>query len=85
MKVFVTEIYKVKNGTAPEIIIDIFELQNSSYNLRPSCSQFRRENIKTVRYGLQPVRYTGPKIWKLMPNNIKYNNSLSEFNKLIGS
>ena len=62
---------------------DIFELQNPSYNLRSSCNQFRRENIKTVHYGLQSVRNLGPKIWELVPNNIKYCNSLSKFLKLI--
>ena len=58
----VTKISKVKNGIAPEIMKDIFELQNPSYNLRSSCNQFRRENIKTVHYGLQSVKYLGPKI-----------------------
>ena len=83
LQVLVTEIYKVKNGIAPEMMKNIFELQNTSYNLRSSCSQFRRENIKTVHYGLQSVRYLGPKIWKLVRNNIKYSNSLSKFKKLI--
>ena len=64
---------------------DIFELQNPSCNLRSSCSRFRRENIKTVHYGLPSVRYLDPKIWELVPNNIKYSNSLSEFKKLIKS
>ena len=41
---------------------DIFELQNPSYDLRSSSNQFRRENIKTVHYGLHFVRYLGPKI-----------------------
>ena len=85
LQVLVTEIYKVKNGIAPEMMKNIFELQNTSYNLRSSCSQFRRENIKTVHYGLQSVRYLGPKIWELVPNNIKDSNSLSKFKKLIKS
>ena len=85
LQVLVTEIYKVKNGIALEIMKDIFELQNPSYNLRSTCNQFRRENIKTVHYGLQSVRYLGPKIWELVPNNIKYSNSLSKFKKLIKS
>ena len=85
LQVLFTEIYKVKHGIAPEIMKDIFELQNPSYNLRSTCNQFRRENIKTVHYGLQSVRYLGPKIWELVPNNIKYSNSLSKFKKLIKS
>ena len=78
LQVLVTEIYKVKHGIAPEIMKAIFELQNTSYNLRSSCNQFRGENIKTVHYGLQSVRYLGPKIWELVPNNIKYSNYLSK-------
>ena len=62
---------------------DIFELQNPSYNLRSSCNQFRRKNIKTGHYGLQSVRCLDPKIRELVPNNIKYSNSLSKFKKLI--
>ena len=85
LQVLVTEICKVKNGIAPEIMKDIFKMQNPSYNLRSSCSEFRRENIKTVYYGLQSVRYIGPKIWEFVPNSIKYSNSLSKFKKLINS
>ena len=85
LQVLETEIYKIKNGIAPEIMKDIFELQNPSYNLRSSCNQFRRENTKTVYYGLQSLRYVGPKIRELVANNIKYFNSLSKFGKLIKS
>ena len=64
LEVLETEIYKYKNGIAQEIMKNIFELQNPSYNLRSSCNQFRRENVKTVHYDLQSVRYLIPKIWE---------------------
>ena len=32
LQVLVTEFYKVKNGIAPEIMKDIFKLQNPLYN-----------------------------------------------------
>ena len=51
--------------------------------VRSPCNQFRRENIKTVHYGLQSVKYLGPNIWQLVPNNIQYGISLSKFKKLI--
>ena len=85
LQVLVTEIYKVRNGIAPEIMKYIFELQNLSYNLRSACNQFRRENIKTIHYGLQSVINFEPKIEKLVPNKIKHGNSLSKFKKLIKS
>ena len=34
LHVLVTKIYKVKNGIAPDIVKDIFELQIPSYDLR---------------------------------------------------
>ena len=64
---------------------DIFEIQNPSYSLRSSSNQFRRENIKSVHHGLQSVGYLGPKIWELVPNNIKCYSSLSKFKKIIKS
>ena len=51
--------------------------------VRSPCNQFRRENIKTVHSGLQSVKYLGPKIWQLVPNNIKYGIPLSKFMKLV--
>ena len=82
-QVLVTEIYKVKNKIVSKITKDIFEQQNPSYNLRLSCNQLRGENMfimeKHVHYGLQSVKYLGPKIWELVSNNIKCSNSLSKF------
>ena len=50
-----TEIYKAKNGIAPEIMKDTLKLKNPSYNLRSSYNQFRRENIKAAHCELQSV------------------------------
>ena len=55
----------------------IFELQ------RPSSNKFRGKNIKVVQCDFQSKRYYGPNVKKLVPNNIKCCNSLSEFKKLI--
>ena len=70
-----TKIYKVKNGIAPEIMKDILELKNPLYNLKSSSNKFRRENVKTFHYGLQSLRFLGPKIWELVPNKFKCSNS----------
>ena len=64
-----TKIYEVKNGIAQEIMKDIFELQNRSYNLRSSCNQFRRKH-KNCSLWLTVVRNLGPNIWELVPSNI---------------
>ena len=61
----------------------VFDFQEPYYNLRSETSQFRRENIKTTHYGIQSVKFLGPKIWAMVPQNIKNCKSLQEFKKLI--
>ena len=62
LKVLVTEIFKVKNNLSPEIMKQVFDIQEPHYNLRSETSQFRRENIKTKLYSIQSVKFLGPKI-----------------------
>ena len=71
------EIYKVINNISPEIMKDIFILkQNNRYN---SNEIFVTKNIRTEHYGKESVSYLGPKIWKIIPNDIKVSKSLKEF------
>ena len=83
LQVLVTEIFKVKNNLSPEIMKQVFDFQEPYYNLRSETSQFRRENIKTTHYGIQSVKFLGPKIWAMVPQNIKNCKFLQEFKKLI--
>ena len=62
LQVLVTEIFKVKNNLSPEIMKQVLDFQEPYYNLRSETSQFRRENIKTTHYGIQSVKFLGPKI-----------------------
>ena len=61
----------------------VFLFQEPYYNLRSETSQFWRENIKTTHYGIQSVKFLGPKIWAMAPQNSKNCKSLQEFKKLI--
>ena len=83
LQVLATEIFKVKNGLSPEIMKQVFELREAPYNFRSESSLFKRENVKTTNYGIQSIRYLGPKIWDLLPNNIKNSSSLVNFKKKI--
>ena len=82
LQVLVTEILKVKNNLSPEIMTQVFDFQETYYN-RSETSQFRRENIKTTHYGIQSIKFIGPKIWAMVPQNIKNCKSLQEFKRLI--
>ena len=78
LQVLATEIYKFLHGLSPKIMGEVFRINEIKYNLRTDVS-FASNNIRTVHYGLQSISYLGPKIWKLVPNNIKESTSLGVF------
>ena len=53
------------------------------YNLRNQGS-WELAKVRTINYGTETIRTKGPKIWELLPNEIKNSKSLCEFkNKVI--
>ena len=70
LQVLATELYKVHHGLAPELMNDIFKKRNVTYNFRKN-STFETRNIKSVYYGSETISFLGPKIWELLPSNIK--------------
>ena len=64
LQVLATETFKLKNGLAPDLMKEVFEIQNPTYNFCYEATHFKRENVKTTRYGIQPVRYLGPNFVK---------------------
>ena len=73
-----TEIYKVKNDLAPPFMKTIFPDSQNTVNLRyqPSIQTF---NVKSVYKGTETISFRGPQIWAMIPDNIKFVQSLSEF------
>ena len=62
--------YGVKHRIAPNIICELCSEVNVSYKLRQDVS-FCSHNVKTVLYGTETLSYLGPKIWNLVPSDIK--------------
>ena len=74
-----TEIYKVKNGLSPEIMKEVFIFQeNENYNLRCGTHLTKR-NIHTAHFETDTITNLGPKLWKLVPDEIENGSSLSVF------
>ena len=64
---------------AAEIVTDIFPLRiQSQYNLR-NWSDFTLPIVRTVNYGIESIRYLGPKIWESIPANIKEVDTIERF------
>ena len=76
------EMYKVQNDLSPSFMRFIFPASANHYNLRNE-SAFKTYNIRTVRYGSETISSCGPKIWELIPKEIKNLQSLLEFKSKI--
>ena len=72
------EMYQVKNELCSKIMLDLFKGVTHSYNLRNSliCGSYK---IKTVRYGTDTITYLSPKIWSIIPDEIRESASLETF------
>ena len=71
LQILATEIFKVKNSLAPEIMTEVFETKEPHYNMRSEASHFKRESVKPTLYGIQSVRQLGAKIWNIISQNIR--------------
>ena len=70
LQILAYEIFKVKQNMAPEILIEIFPQKESCYSLRNSTT-LQGRSIKTVMYGLETISSLGPKIWDILPTELK--------------
>ena len=76
LRALATEMY---NGMAPETVTEIFPLRpQGQYNLR-RWSDFTLPIVRTVNYGIESIRYLGPKIRESFPANIKEVDTIERF------
>ena len=54
----------------PELMNDIFKKRDVTYSFRNN-STFETKKIKSVHYGSRTISFLSPKIWELLPSNIK--------------
>ena len=81
LQILATELYKVKHGLSPKIMNNVFPMNPSIYNLRNS--DFKTENVRTVHYGTDSLSFLGPRIWKLVPLEVKSSTTLQVFKSKI--
>ena len=83
------EIHKVLHNEAPPFMREIFGIhpnansRNVSAYTRSGRCLYHQPNPKTVRYGLETISSLGPKIWNLVPNEIKTITSVALFKRKI--
>ena len=81
IQAMVIEVFKVINGISPKIMNKVFPLKESlNYCTR---FPFKSRNVHTVAYGTETLNYMGPKLWSLVPNELREVKSLTEFKRKI--
>ena len=63
---------------SPDILRELFIPKISSYNLRRS-NTFKRCQVHSVYHGTESLSFLGPKIWDLVPLELKQLESLEVF------
>ena len=77
LQILVTEIYKVKNDISPAIMSNVFKFQeNVNYHLRSGINLVTRTS-RTTNFGIETISNLAPKIWALLPDEIKNASNLN--------
>ena len=61
---------------------EIFVERNNNYSLRGN-NLLTRRRVNSVRYGTETVSFLAPKIWDILPKDIKDSESLDIFKRKI--
>ena len=85
IKILAAELFKIKNGLSNDIMAQLICKRDSvGYSLR-SQTYFSLLRVKSANYGLKALRYFGPKIWNILPSDIKNSRTLRKFSKKVKS
>ena len=72
------EMYKIKDNLSPIPVQDIFKEHVNIHDLRNNRS-WELPKVRTIHYGIETIRFRGPKTWVSIPINIRESKSLMEF------
>ena len=78
VQVLMIEVFKIINDFAPTIMKDFFLFCENTHNIR-NFQIISNESKKTVRYGLETVKYRTPLLCENLPENYKTARSLNNF------
>ena len=76
------EMFKVSKDMSVPIVSEIFRKREVRYNLR-NPSQFCRSAVHSVFHGKESISYLGPKIWDLVPTELKELTTVAAFKREI--
>ena len=74
--------FKVSNNYSNSLMSEIFDKQNNVYDIR-NPSEFVRQNVRSVFNGTESISFLGPKIWDVVPSELKQLETVNVFKREI--
>ena len=65
-----TEVFKVVNNICPPIMKTFFDFRENRYNIKKS-QEMRQQKVRTIQYGRETALYCAPKLWSIVPADLK--------------
>ena len=78
IRLLAIELFKLKNSLSNRIMSELFDLRNIEYNLL-SQTEFSVGAVYTTNHGLRLLIYFAPKIWTIIPMDIRNVNNILDF------
>ena len=82
LQILAIEMFKVHSDLSPPIFKELFHKRTLNYELGHP-SQFTIPRIESTYNGSKGIAYLGPKIWNMVPSELKEMSSISSFKKAI--
>ena len=79
IQVLAIEMYKIKNDLSTEILSNIFTQRTQNHYSLQNASDFQIPFVRTVYQETESISYLGPKIWDIVPAEMKNAISLNSF------
>ena len=70
VQILATEMFKISKNLSSEIVKEIFQERIASYNLR-SNNSFTSHRVDSIYHCTESLSFLGPKIWEIVPLEIK--------------
>ena len=70
LQLLMVKIFKTKNYLNPKFVKNIYAERDVEYDLR-SKNHLQLPNVRTAKYGIENIQYTGHHLWASLPDEIK--------------
>ena len=70
VRALAVEMFKVSNNYSTSLMSEIFDKRNNVYDFQ-NPSEFARLNVRSAFNGTESASFLGPKIWDIVPRELK--------------